>query len=234
MFACAVLLPREPQAARTMLQTLVACAQGHLNTGVETLEGKARAAQVQLLSAAQLMLPQLLATYHATMHPEDRACLLTLRALDAVLRTHACGSLLSASSQHGSGRVQRTEDSDAAVDGARAGAGGDRGVGGFLSSMAFVWGPLWQHIQSSDSVVPAEIARLSSRPDIVDPRFAAATLCHTAPHTKNKCFFHQAACAWCTWHSGKCMYPSVPHSRIACLPLTASVTAHTKAGINPL
>lgn len=60
------------------------CALAHLRS-TSPPTGQAKAASDGLQATAQLLLPQLLRTYHATLHPEDRACLLALRALDKVL-----------------------------------------------------------------------------------------------------------------------------------------------------
>lgn len=73
------------------LQTLVSCTQAHLpklGELEERQEPQAVAVGAQLHEAAQLLLPQLLCTYHATICEEDRACLLALKALDAVIVRH--------------------------------------------------------------------------------------------------------------------------------------------------
>lgn len=126
------------------------------------------AAQAQLLSAAQLLLPQLLATYHATMHPEDRACLLALRALDAVLA--------APDAPLGQPRPSTPEPPGEPVHGG-AGAGC---AGSFLSSMAFVWGRLWGHVQRSAAITPEMMRVFQRRPDVIDPRCVAPHL-HPGP-----------------------------------------------------
>lgn len=140
------------------VQTLVTCAHTHLPSAKLTGD-EADGAGEQLLSAAQLLLPQLLSTYHATMHPEDRACLLALRALDAVL---------AAPSQRGSARMPGSAGEAMEPEGGEGASGRD--AGGLMSSVAFVWGKLWGCVQHSVAVTPATMKRFASRPDAVDPR----------------------------------------------------------------
>lgn len=140
------------------MQTLATCAHTHLPS---VLGREADGARAQLLSAAQLLLPQLLSTYHATLHPEDRACLLALRALDAVLVGPSQPG--SASSPEGK-----------AVEREGGGGGSGWGAGGLMSSAAFVWGKLWGCVQRSAVVTPAAMRLSASRPDAVDPRCDAA------------------------------------------------------------
>jgi hypothetical protein len=89
---CVVTLTLQHMASsgtpRLSVQTLVCCTRAHLpgSEGVgETLGPQEKAVKLQLQKAAQLLLPQLLATYEGTICKEDCACLLAMRALDSVL-----------------------------------------------------------------------------------------------------------------------------------------------------
>ena len=94
--------------------------------------------------AAQLLLPQLLSTYQATMMAEDRACLLAMKALDRVRAMHGISSAAPATPR------------------------------GFLQSTGYLWGALWQEVHAWSSMHPALLDGLLWRPDMVDPRFAPA------------------------------------------------------------
>lgn len=131
-----------------MLQTLVCCAESHIPTkSSSTNDRQAASLQKQLSRAAQLLLPELLKTYQATMMAEDRACLLVIRALDRVLSSTSRSSALSGVEHEG--------------------AAGDQG---FLESTGYLWGNLWQAVQSWSSMHVPLMDGLLCRPDMVDPR----------------------------------------------------------------
>eukprot|EP00892_Ulva_mutabilis_P009939 jgi/Ulvmu1/7317/UM035_0106.1 len=163
-----------------LIEALVECAHTHLEAATATAGAEAAAVRAHLLSAAQLLLPQLLGTYHATMHPEDRACQLALRALDAAFSACTSGTPqpLTAPSPRTNGADASTRSGGDADDADAAGGSAGKQAGGFLSSMAFVWGRLWHHMQRSAAVMPEMMARHASCPDVVDPRRMALAALH--------------------------------------------------------
>jgi hypothetical protein len=131
------------------MKVLVACARSHLGDAPGDHQGTAAAPD--LTAVSQLLLPQLLLSYNATMCPADQALLRLMQSLDSVPTQANEGAGTSGASAE---RAQR-----------------------FLNTAGVLWGKLLRAVMEAGDVTAERLDSLLMQPSLVEPRFASSPAC---------------------------------------------------------